>query len=67
MFGCSAVPLKPQVSQLTPAPTTAWPPFARGALAGGARGGGHRGQPARKAVWLIVLPRSVGLRARTSR
>ncbi|MFZ4081538.1 MAG: hypothetical protein ACOYKN_09940, partial [Pirellula sp.] len=38
MFGCLAVPLKPQVSHLTPAPTTAWPPFAPGALAGGDEG-----------------------------
>jgi hypothetical protein len=29
----------PQASLLTPAPITAWPPFAPGALAGGARGG----------------------------
>jgi hypothetical protein len=61
MFGCSAVPLKLQVSHLTPAPTTAWPPFAPGALAGGARGGGEEGSSPR--VRLFVLPRSVGLRA----
>jgi hypothetical protein len=53
-----------QASLLKPAPVTAWPPFAPGALAGGARGGGVEGATARRAVWLLsslaVLPPARG-------
>ena len=53
-----------QASLLKPAPITAGPPFAPGALAGGVRGGGVEGATARRAVWLLsslaVLPPTRG-------